>query len=474
MPVEELPPIHHLPPELLSLIFEYICPCPENKWSTEGAWTLGGVCQAWRTVVQSNPMWWASLNFKGEPLNGLSEERANLVRQQLALSQHQPLRLDFEEDTNTSQSNSDLIMSCGTVIHPHLDRLSSATVATYYYRFPLLFAPESHDPPPILPSLETLHLTFKTGPHYSSSKPGLDFDHATAPQLRQVHLVDFYGADQVNLPWSQLTAVMLHNCGLDKAWSCLRLLDNSILNQLEIGIRAEELLGEVVSFENPIPDARTFSRVETLMFGFTASFASEDDTFYTTRQYFLTALHFPCLSSLTLKGIRCNDQLPLAPPDFIHAISRNLTRIHFQDVYLISTTDNRTSADTPKRMVYRALHQLSNLEHISVNGKRAQKQPISDVIVALLASSEHLCPKLRSLDVDSAMISFKTFSDLVSLRVSPIIVPITDRAPLRSVIFRDSAFVDADEESSSWRELIAAHNDFATRLLMEKCHIGQS
>ncbi|KAK7045465.1 hypothetical protein VNI00_007718 [Paramarasmius palmivorus] len=89
-------PIRRLPPEILSIVFEYAVEDSPNSWSN--ALTLGYVCSHWRAISLSAPRIWTSIYF---PVNQWKRSRKYgkfhfRIMTQLERSQHCPFSLEVD------------------------------------------------------------------------------------------------------------------------------------------------------------------------------------------------------------------------------------------------------------------------------------------------------------------------------------------------------------------------------------------
>lgn len=267
-------PAVNLPPELLSLIFEFAClprdaddnllldvsnssicvPGSANLGVTIGPgavtpFFLGSVCMSWRNISRGTSQLWknATVNLS----NRRADTQATLLRRWLAQAGLQPLSIKVIEDDVNDEEDMD---------EWGIDTTSPAVIHVLAEHAPRWHAVDMFLPAAwktalarVAKSLPHLaHLTLR--PAESSPSLARVSMFADAPALSEVTLVG-YGVANVDLPWAQLTRLEAECFSAFEAYETLRLCSAMRRCQLEQRYRG------VVPFT---PHPFTHSTLETL------------------------------------------------------------------------------------------------------------------------------------------------------------------------------------------------------------------
>ncbi|KAF9016044.1 hypothetical protein BDZ89DRAFT_416848 [Hymenopellis radicata] len=215
------PPIHGLPPEILSLIFSFTFNPPFRVFDSRasGPWLLGKVCGTWRKVAWETPTLWKSFVLCCEDgrdldldqaLLGLADTfRKDLLQQALTRSGQTPLTVVLETYGNDA--------TYIQILTQHLPRVTELRVSGRLTNFRAF-----GDAPPMALLAKLNMSVHGTGFAQSDDEPETSsksyFDLAsTAPQLTHVVLNiegRFPVLQTIRLPWPQLTHLHLQQCDL--------------------------------------------------------------------------------------------------------------------------------------------------------------------------------------------------------------------------------------------------------------------
>ncbi|KAK7043000.1 hypothetical protein VNI00_008738 [Paramarasmius palmivorus] len=200
-----LSPIHRLPQELLTLIFESICDMNELHPSrAPSAMVLSSVCGRWRELAMSTPSLWSSIRISCSTWDdNTCESLVYLTRIFLERSRSYPLKLDldfilfhfeYEEWTHAGSAFGLLVQ--------HSHRWLSLKLLVQRYDFDHTLFRSLRDQ---LPMLRYLSVDDEVGDDLDSES-GTLFEHC--PNLTSVQLrADRGFSAGIVLPWSQLVTL---------------------------------------------------------------------------------------------------------------------------------------------------------------------------------------------------------------------------------------------------------------------------
>jgi hypothetical protein len=215
-----LSPAVNLPPEILSLIFEFAClPVAGGNidLSTGGAkfgaanlglgigmgavtpLFIGTICSAWRKIAQSSSQLWNTVIVYLD--NGHSHAQASLLKSWLQNSAQRPLSIKLIEDENTDNDDDWGIDVTSTAI---IDVLTAHSSQWHTIDF---FLPSTWKPALSRVRHNLSLLTNATFRVAEGSPTILRLDvFAFAPRLREVSAIGF-SIDDMVLPWTQLERI---------------------------------------------------------------------------------------------------------------------------------------------------------------------------------------------------------------------------------------------------------------------------
>ena len=244
-----LSPAVNLPPEILSLIFEFAClpvaggniDLGGTKFGAAnlglsvgiGAVTplfIGTICSAWRKVAQSSSQLWNTVTVYLD--NQHSDAQASLLKSWLQNSAQRPLSIKLIEDEHTDNEDDWCIDVTSTAI---IDILTAHSRQWHTIDF---FLPSTWKPAlsRVRHNLSLLtNATFRVA-EGSPSISRLDA-FALAPRLREVSLIGFSIEDMV-LPWIQLERINGEYLSVGECLDALRLcpgLRSAIFEQVCVG-----------------------------------------------------------------------------------------------------------------------------------------------------------------------------------------------------------------------------------------------
>ncbi|KAJ7117467.1 hypothetical protein C8R44DRAFT_790783 [Mycena epipterygia] len=186
-----LSPLRRMPTELLSLIFTFalLLPC-DTLEADPPLWTLGQVSSRWRTVLLSQPRFWAKvdLDFALYP-----DETKFRLKTQLRRSGDSPLDIDFLCDDASRLTGREI--EFGRMLAAKSQRWERVSLYGQYTLYDELQRIRDR-----LPLLQELHIMMRAFPNYS-----LDI-FESAPNLRHafINMGYFTSPITVRLPFSQL------------------------------------------------------------------------------------------------------------------------------------------------------------------------------------------------------------------------------------------------------------------------------
>ena len=244
-------PAVNLPPEILSLIFEFAClPVAGGNidLSTGGAkfgaanlglgvgmgavtpLFIGTVCSAWRKIAQSSSQLWNTVVVYLD--NGHSDAQASLLKLWLQNSAQRPLSIKLIEDEHTDNEDEWCIDVTSTAV---IDVLAAHSSQWHTIDF---FLPSTWKSAlsRVRHNLSLLtNATFRVA-EGSPTILGLDA-FAFAPQLREVSVIGF-SIDDMALPWTQLERISGEYFSVGECLDAIRLcpgLRSAIFEQVCAG-----------------------------------------------------------------------------------------------------------------------------------------------------------------------------------------------------------------------------------------------
>ena len=229
-------PAVNLPPEILSLIFEFAClPVAGGNVdpSTGGAkfggtnlgvgvgtgavtpLFIGTICSAWRKVAQSSSQLWNTIIVYLD--NGHSHAQASLLKSWLQNSAQRPLSIKLIEDEPTDIEDDWCIDVTSTAVMDVLTAHSSQWHTIDFF-LPSTWKPALSRVRHNLPLLT--NATFRVA---ESSPTILRLDaFAFAPRLREVSAIGF-SIDDMVLPWTQLERINAEYLSVGECLDTIRL-----------------------------------------------------------------------------------------------------------------------------------------------------------------------------------------------------------------------------------------------------------
>lgn len=197
-----LSPLRRLPPELLSIIFQFCIPQPESDPDDiaidKTPLLLGSICSRWRAVTLSTPKLWASITLNLEAT--CVDDDDELVRMWLARSGSSALSVKMHSSEIEASTHYHVIRQ----LIPHCKRMQRLELF-----LPHCLVEELNGARNQMPNLKTLQIGRCAGIRNIPAQqrwPQPIYAFEVAPQLHKLEIVTHI---DLTVPWHQLTDLTL-------------------------------------------------------------------------------------------------------------------------------------------------------------------------------------------------------------------------------------------------------------------------